>query len=304
MPDLILHHYDASPYSEKIRLLLGYKQLTWHSVQMPPVLPKPDLMKLTHGYRRAPVLQIGADLYCDSSLIAQELEQRFPTPALASGAPAAQAALLSQLVDVTLFWQGIHLLMGKRAAQIPQALLDDRIRMHPQMDLDRDHLAANVPHLSSQLTPVLSMLDQALSASPWLGGDLPAIGDFGVYQLCWFLHKAGWLDELVPVARHLPDWMARMAAWGQGQRSELTADAALAIALAAAPQALPTGGDEGELRIGNMVSVMPEHYPQEAVQGQLRYLDTQRVTLQLEHTDTGTLHIHFPRLGYQIQSQA
>lgn len=304
MSELILHHYDASPYSEKIRLLLGYKQLAWHSVQMPPVLPKPDLMKLTHGYRRAPVLQIGADLYCDSSLIARELAQRFPTPALANGAEAAQADLLSQLVDVSLFWQGVWLSMGKRAAQLPQALLDDRIRMHPQMNLDRDHLAAQVPHLTAQLKPVLATLDQALSSTPWLGGALPAIGDFGVYQLCWFMQKAGWLNELVLAAQHLTDWMARMAAWGQGQRSEWTMDAALAVARAATPESLPQEASEGELPIGSNVRVIPEHYPSEAVLGQLRYLDMQRITLQLESAEAGVLHIHFPRLGYQLYANA
>lgn len=31
MPDLILHHYPSSPFSEKIRLILGYKKLAWKS---------------------------------------------------------------------------------------------------------------------------------------------------------------------------------------------------------------------------------------------------------------------------------
>ena len=80
--DLILHHYDFSNYSEKVRLALGYKGLDWCSVIIPPVAPKPDLTPLTGGYRRTPVLQVGADIYCDTRLILAELERRKPQPTL------------------------------------------------------------------------------------------------------------------------------------------------------------------------------------------------------------------------------
>src|SRR5580704_16213288 len=82
---LILHHYDFSSFSEKVRLVLGVKNLSWSSVEIPSTLPKPDYMPLTGGYRRAPSLQIGADVYCDSARIIAELEQRFPQPAIYSG---------------------------------------------------------------------------------------------------------------------------------------------------------------------------------------------------------------------------
>ena len=69
MNELILHHYPTSPFAEKIRLVLGYKQLSWKSVIIPMMMPKPDVVSLTGGYRRTPILQIGADVYCDSALI-------------------------------------------------------------------------------------------------------------------------------------------------------------------------------------------------------------------------------------------
>ena len=74
MTDIILHHYETSPYSEKVRLGLGLKGLAWGSVEIPVIMPKPDLTALTGGYRKTPVLQIGADIYCDSQLIMRELE--------------------------------------------------------------------------------------------------------------------------------------------------------------------------------------------------------------------------------------
>ncbi len=79
-PELILHHYDFSCFSEKVRLVLGMKGLRWRSVSIPSILPKPDYVPLTGGYRRAPALQIGADIFCDSVRIVEELEERFPEP--------------------------------------------------------------------------------------------------------------------------------------------------------------------------------------------------------------------------------
>jgi glutathione S-transferase len=76
MSELILHHYAMSPFAEKTRLILGYKQLVWRSVLIPPVMPKPDVIALTGGYRKTPALQIGADIYCDTALIARVLEAR------------------------------------------------------------------------------------------------------------------------------------------------------------------------------------------------------------------------------------
>src|SRR6266851_3672405 len=74
MVDIILHHYDTSPYAEKIRVAFGIKGLAWSSVEIPRIMPKPDLMPLTGGYRKTPVLQIGADVYCDTQRILREID--------------------------------------------------------------------------------------------------------------------------------------------------------------------------------------------------------------------------------------
>src|ERR1700736_1244932 len=98
MTDIILHHYEISPYSEKVRIGLGLKGLAWGSVEIPVIMPKPDLTALTGGYRKTPVLQIGADIYCDSQLIMRELnhparcyhwipQSNPPTPPLTTSRP-------------------------------------------------------------------------------------------------------------------------------------------------------------------------------------------------------------------------
>jgi glutathione S-transferase len=104
MADLILHHYPTSPFSEKIRLVLGYKQLAWKSVIIPSISPKPDLQALTGGYRKTPVLQIGADIYCDTALICDVLEHRQPSPTLYPSGIKGAARIVAQWADSTLFW--------------------------------------------------------------------------------------------------------------------------------------------------------------------------------------------------------
>jgi glutathione S-transferase len=103
MDTLILHHYPASPFAEKIRRVLGFKQLAYRSVIIPDVMPKPDVLALTGGYRRTPFLQIGADIYCDTALICQVLEQRSPSPRCTRRTRGV-SRIVAQWADSTLFW--------------------------------------------------------------------------------------------------------------------------------------------------------------------------------------------------------
>ena len=57
MSDIILHHFASSPFAEKARIALAIKKATWKSVDIPNMMPKPDLMPLTGGYRKTPVLR-------------------------------------------------------------------------------------------------------------------------------------------------------------------------------------------------------------------------------------------------------
>ena len=75
MSEVILHHYQLSPYSEKIRLALGLKGQSWRSVEIPVWTPRPKLTPMTGGYRRTPILQIGAEFYCDTLLILHVVEK-------------------------------------------------------------------------------------------------------------------------------------------------------------------------------------------------------------------------------------
>jgi len=142
MSDLILHHYATSPFSEKARLMLGYKGLAWQSVNIPRIMPKPDVLALTGGYRRTPFLQVGADIYCDTALICDVLEHRQPSPPLYPEHHKGVARVLAQWADTTLFWaamayslspKGAAALFAGQPPEAAQAFAADRAAMRGGM---------------------------------------------------------------------------------------------------------------------------------------------------------------------------
>src|SRR3982751_772432 len=122
MTDLILHHYDSSPFSEKVRLMFGIKGLAWKSVIQPVIMPKPELIPLTGGYRRIPVLQIGADVYCDTQVILAELEARQARPAVIKGADWA----VNLWADRLFFQVTVAVVFGEIGDNVPAEFIADR----------------------------------------------------------------------------------------------------------------------------------------------------------------------------------
>ena len=109
MAELILHHYATSPFSEKARAMLNARGLAWRSVIIPPIMPRPDTIPLTGGYRRTPVLQVGADVYCDTARIAALLDGLGSGPTFFPAAHLLAAQTLARWVDTELFWAAVTL---------------------------------------------------------------------------------------------------------------------------------------------------------------------------------------------------
>ena len=117
--EIILHNYPQSPVAEKVRVALGIKQAQWRSVEIPRLPPKPMLTKLTGGYRRTPVMQIGADIYCDSQCIIRELEKRIPAPSIVPSADAGLMWCMSRWTDGALFDLSVKIVLGSAGDALP-----------------------------------------------------------------------------------------------------------------------------------------------------------------------------------------
>ena len=301
MSDVILHHHDPSPFAEKVRLALGLKGLAWQSVQIPMVMPKPELTALTGGYRKTPVLQIGADVYCDTRRIALELERRFPGPSLFPGGAEGVALALGYWSDTALFQPGAALSMGTNE-EIPAPVLEDRMAFFDF--LEDDDLRAPPDHFFSQFSAGLAQLERMLAdGRDWLLGDAPGWADVACYSPVWMCRGniAGGDELLAPFSR-LCAWEARVAALGHGERSELDAGAALTVAREAEPQTRPAVADDAwpRLAAGSPVQVAPDDYGRDPTPGELLVLDASEIAIGREGGPLGRVVIHFPRAGYRV----
>jgi glutathione S-transferase len=298
MSELILHHYDASPFTQRVLRMLGIKGLPWHSVLTPMMPPKDDLLALTGGYRGTPVLQIGADVYIDSQRIARELETRFPQPSLFPGGDCGMTYAAVKWADA-FFRAGLHMAIGATSAMWPVEFRRDRQGLFPDVDFDDIDLS----HARSQLRAHAGFIEQQLSdGRAYLTGSAPGLIDVHAWTVPWFTRASiPGVNELFAAFARLRAWEERVAALGEGQRSEFSADAAFAVARAARPTPGTIAADDAqELQAGMLVEVAPDDTRRGAVQGRLASLDWNEVGVSRSHPRCGDVVVHFPRLGYRV----
>ena len=305
MSDLILHHYDSSPFSEKVRLILGYKSLAWKSVKVPVMLPKPDVVALTGGYRRTPFLQVGADIYCDTALMCHVIDAMAPQPPLYPVAASGLQHVLAQWADSTLFWSAIPYTMQPAGAahifagappDFLKAFGADRAAMTPTLR------RATVPDAAAQLASYFGWLESEFTdRRPFLLGAHPCIADFSVAQSLWYIRRAPPVAHVLTPFPKLIAWYERMAAFGHGSPEKMTSAEALDLAAQtnkyAACHVEPGAGFEA----GDAVTVSPTDYATDLVSGTLVGLTQHEVVIERHDERAGRLHVHFPRIGYQIK---
>jgi len=306
--DLILHHYPTSPFAEKIRTVLGFKQLAWKSVLIPPVLPKPDVVALTGGYRRTPVLQIGADIYCDTALIADVLEHLQPEPTLYPEPEKGLSRILAQWADSTLFWaamawnmqpRGVAEVFAKAPPEAARAFGEDRAKMSAG-NMTRLRPADATSAYKSYLRRLSDMLDD----KPFLLGEAPCIADFSAYHPLWYTRRIEAVKGILDLTPAVIDWMDRMQAIGHGAPGKLGADEAIAVARAATPHSLLTDStfqDDHGIPLGSAVVLRAESFGLEETHGTLVAATRTHYTLERSGERTGTVHVHFPRIGYVLK---
>ncbi|MGV8804218.1 MAG: glutathione S-transferase family protein [Polaromonas sp.] len=307
---LILHHYPNSPFSEKVRLMLGHKNLPWQSVIIPMLSPKPDLVALTGGYRKTPVLQIGADIYCDTALIAEVLEHLQPLPTLYPAPSRGLARILAQWADTTLFEtvmafnlqpKGLEQLFSHVPPEAAQAFIADRRAMSAGMARQRPQDAA------AAYKSCLRRLSDMLNDRPFMLGELACIADFAMYPALWFTRtRTSVLADILSATPAVVDWMDRMAALGHGAMEKFSAREAIEVAAASAPASLhgEMFQDEHGIALGSQVQVSAESFGREPTQGELVAATRVRYTLRRLDARAGTVHVHFPRMGYTLQAVA
>jgi glutathione S-transferase len=307
MSELILHHYPNSPFAEKVRLILGHKQLAWKSVFIPMIMPKPDLTALTGGYRKTPVLQIGADIYCDTALICDVLEQLSPTPTIHPDAVKGAACIVAQWADSALFTAamaynfqpaGVAQVFAGAPAEGVQAFVADRAAMR-----------SGAPRMASTdaaatYKSYLGHIANMLLGQDFLFGAQPCVADFAAYHPLWFTQeRTPALAGILDAAPEVQSWMARMKAIGHGTPGKCSAQEALQIACSSTPAAVQGDvfQDEHGIALGSQVVIAADNFGLEPTEGKLVAATRTRYTLHRTDDRAGTVHVHFPRVGFTLK---
>ena len=310
MPDLVLHHYDEAPFAEKIRLIFGIKDLAWHSVIQPSALPKPDLVPLTGGYRRTPVFQIGADIYCDTQLIAAELEALYPEPTIFPDGNAGLAYALGSWAHGPYVVSSVAIYMGAEDpfagdVSLPRHFYEDRKKMW-MTQFDTDQLGPKLAGYRAQLDAHTDFINMQLAdGRAFLTGDKPSLVDLHAMWDPWFLRRFAPVEASRAYDRFpaIEQWEKRLAAIGQGRRSEMDPKRALEIARDTTPE--PATGIDPNDALGisaeTTVRVSPSDYAEVDVIGELVATTVRTVTIRRDDPDVGRVHVHFPKIGYVIE---
>jgi glutathione S-transferase len=302
MNELLFHHYDASPFSEKIRVIFGIKGLRWRAVPQPSVMPKPHLMPLTGGYRRIPVLQIGADVWCDSQAIVRVLDRLHPAPTLYPGASEGVCQAFSLWADRLLFFAAVPVLFGAIGPAVPRAFIEDRTKlMGGRMDFAEVMESGGAA--KEQLRAHAALLDAQLrDGRAFLLGDAPSLADAAAYHPVWFLRGMPPTAGAFSTMPRVEAWAERVKALGHGTRDTCTPEEALAIARAATPTAMPAADPDepNGLAPGIPVQVIPDDYGFDPVCGELVTSGVHEVAVRRSDPEVGDVVVHFPRAGFRV----
>ena len=307
---IILHHYERSPYSEKMRLALRLKNLGWTGVEIPSIMPKPDLVPLTGGYRRTPIMQIGADIFCDTAIMLTELERRFQIPSLNLPGHEGVAKMVASWTDGKWFQTSVGVIFGAVGDAMPQAFLDDRAKMSGR-PFDVEAMKAAAPFLRDQWRAQLQWIEERLSGGEgagtghWLVGTKPGMVDVHAFMNPWFVENnvPEFLATCFEYAPRTQSWYERMKDIHGPVPEKISVADAIEIARAAAPRLKPasTAKDLRDFEPGDHVAIAADDYAKDWVEGELVVANGERVIIARHDEQVENVHLHFPRVGYVLR---
>ena len=306
MTGIIIHQYPTSPYGEMVRLALGLKGLAWARVEQSNIMPRPVLTPLTGGYRRIPVMQVGADIYCDSAMILREIDRRFPDPPLTPPGQEGAAWALRGWAERAFFGVTVGVVFGARADHVPADFIKDREQLSGR-PFDTQAMKFAAPMLRDQWRANAGFIEDRLrTGAHWMLGDACGLADLASFLNVWFLRsgEASAYESLTADMANLRAWAARMDALGHGKPTDMTPEAAMEIARAATPETPRTSiaGEAQGLKPGMRVAVMADDYGRDAVEGEIAYVGPQEIAIKRETTEAGDVTVHFPRAGFWVRT--
>ncbi|MEM0981838.1 MAG: glutathione S-transferase family protein [Cyanobacteria bacterium P01_H01_bin.58] len=200
---LELYKFEASAYSEKVRLILDYKQLPYTVTEVTPGVGQIDLYRMS-GQRKVPVLKDGTEIIPDSTAIARYLDEKYPDRPLIPVDPQQQGLCLAleDWADESLGIQGRKAMIGAfskhpnfRTALLPTTTPDLVKNLVGAVPGDVLSLLGtgvgfgpeDIKEANNILKQALESLCLMLTNSPYLLGDQPTLADFAVAGITMYV---------------------------------------------------------------------------------------------------------------------
>ena len=306
MSGIVLHQYAESPFSEKVRAILGYKGVSYQAVEIPMIMPRPDTIPLTGGYRKTPVMQIGADVYCDTAIICRVIDEIYPENTIYPEERLGMINTVAHWTDTFFFKVCVAIAFQPKAAATNPLFKDDSATsafMADRAEFSKGSSELGMPFETAEphFISHLNQMDQQLSVGgPFLFGDEPSIADFSTYHNVWFIYTREALRDYFSPFEHLLAWYEKMVSFGHGNVEMIPGSAALAQASAAEPEEIMDAAFLDDLQAGQSVSVMPIDYGFQPVVGELLAAGMDEIAVARNDNQVGRIVVHFPRTGFQI----
>ena len=194
--------------------------------------------------------------------------------------------------------KGAAVLFANLPVAAAQAFGDDRKAMRLNMTQLRpaDATAA----YRSYLRRIAHMAEE----HDFLFGTAPCLADFAAYHPLWFTRQCvPVMADIFTATPAVLEWMDRMAALGHGRMERFSAPDAITVAAGMDPLPLHDDvfQDEHGIALGTQVAVAAESFGTEATEGELVAATRTRYTLRRTDPRAGTVHVHFPRLGFTLR---
>ena len=295
----ILYHYPMSPFSEKIRATMGVLDAEWHSVTVPASPPRSDLSPFIGGYRRIPVLQVGAQFYCDSQLAYDALVER-----------TSELRVLSPEDEHFRQWAETDVFFAVLSAQKPSTVMRFLIRelgVRGSLYFVRDRArmmrvsALNVlptADSSNLIERYVAALSERLVDQAFLSGLSPRYLDVCCYHPLWMAERVN-----SKVCLHWPEpvraWAKRMQALGHGSKLSAS-DGDIEAAIRSDEVDMTNWSLAPGWRLGEAVVVSPLDYGLDPSWGQLTSLCDQRIVIRRRAPSGTSIYLHFPRNGFSV----
>jgi glutathione S-transferase len=306
MIGIVLHQYAESPFSEKVRLMLGYKGASYQTVEIPMIMPRPDTMPLTGGYRKTPVMQIGADVYCDTAIICRVIDEIYPENTIYPEEHLAMINTVAHWTDTFFFKVCVAIAFQPKAAATNPLFQDESAMsafMADRAEFSKGSSELGMPFETAEphFIAHLSQLDQQLAAGgPFLFGDKPCIADFSTYHNVWFIYTREALRDYFAPFEHLVAWYEKMLSFGHGDRDMISGEDGLAQANSSEPEEMVEAAFLDNFQAGQPVSVMPIDYGFQPVTGELLAAGLDEIAVARTDDQVGRIVVHFPRAGFQV----